>query len=164
MKKTIFAILICGVMVLEITGCKNKTTDEYIKDKIDIDISFCTIEDEQDTPGGFHGDGDYVVKANCQEEQQKILSQLNGWNEFPLSENIQLIMYGGERDDVTYSYNLAQKANIPKIDNGYYYFLNRHSDAVNEHSDDIFDKYSFNFTLVLFDTDNSMFYYYEFDT
>lgn len=162
--KKILLCLLSGICLLCITGCGNKTTDEYIKDKIDIDISYCTIEDEQDTHGGFHGDGDYIVKANCSEEQQKILNQLNGWNELPLSENLKLIMYGGERDGITYLYNLAQKANIPEINNGYYYFLNRKSDAVNEYSDDIFDKYSFNFTLVLYDKDNSMFYYYEFDT
>ena len=162
--KKVLLVLLCGVFLLGVTGCVHKTTDEYIKDEIDIDISSCVIEDEQDNHGGFHGDGDYIVRANCTENPQKILNQLNNWNNLPLSENLQLIMYGGERDGITYSYNLAQKANIPKINNGYYYFLNRKSNAVNEHSDDIFDKYSFNFTLVLYDKDNNMFYYYEFDT
>ncbi len=163
MKKILLALL-CVVCLLGVTGCVNKTTNEYIKDEIDVDISSCVIEDEQNNHGGFHGDGDYIVKANCSKEPQKILNQLNNWNNLPLSENLQLIMYGGIRDGMTYSYNLAEEANIPIIDNGYYYFLNRHRDAVNEHSDDIFNKYSFNFTLVLYDKDNNIFYYYELDT
>lgn len=162
MKKRLVFLMVC---LFSLAGCSlSQTTEEYIKDKIGIDISFCTIENEQDTHGGFHGDGDYLVKANCSGEQQKILNQLNDWNILPLSENLQLIMYGGERDGMTYSYNLAQEANIPEINNGYYYFLNRKSDATSKHSDDIFNKYSFNFTIVLYDLDTSMFYYYEFDT
>lgn len=164
MKKRLVFLIIC---LFILSGCKTKepvTVEEYIKDEIDTDISFCTIEEEKDTHGGFHGDGEYVVKANCSSEQQKILDQLDDWNKLPLPENLQLIMYGGERYGVTYSYNLAKKANIPEIINGYYYFLNRHSDAINEHSDDIFGKSSRNFTIAFYDIDTSMFYYYEEDT
>lgn len=162
MKKRLAFLIFC---IFSLSGCWfSQTTEEYVKDKIDIDISFCAIEDEQDTHGGFLGDGNYIVKANCSKEQQKILNQLNGWNSLPLSKNLQLIMYGGESGGVNYSYNLAQEANIPKINNGYYYFLNRKNDATSKHSDDIFNKYSFNFTIALYDIDTSMFYYYEFDT
>ncbi len=162
--KNILFFLLCGGCFLCVTGCVNRTTNEYIKDKIDIDISSCEIEDEQDSHGGFHGDGDYIVRANCSENSKNIIDQLNDWIELPLSENLQLIMYGGERDGITYSYDLAKQANIPQIDNGYYYFINRNRDAINKHSDDIFNEHSHNFTLAFYDKDNNMFYYYEYDT
>lgn len=94
-----------------------------------------------------------------------ILEQLKYWEKLPLSENLQLIMYGGEKDSTTYSYKLGNQNGIPKITNGYYYFLDRHNEATNKHSDkDLFDRYSFNFTIALYDIDTKIFYYYKFDT
>ena len=148
-----------------LTGCNYfQTTEEYIKNQIDIDISFCTIEDDQDKHSGFLGDGYSIIKANCSKDYQKLLKQLNHWNKFPLSENLQLVMYGGERNGMIYAYHLAEEANIPLISNGYYYFLNRNSNVKEKDSDDLFSQYSFNFTLALYDIDTNLFYYYEYDT
>ena len=40
-----------------------------------------------------------------------------------MTENLQLLMYGGEKEDHFYNYNLADASNIPEIKNGYYYFM-----------------------------------------
>ena len=74
-------------------------------------------------------------------------------------------MYGGYKGDMYYGYELAEKNGIPKIENGYYLFIDRHDSVTDEHSDeDLFSRYSFNFTIAFYDLDTNNFYYYEFDT
>lgn len=132
---------------------------------VDIDIDECKRISENDQHQGFHGDGDYILKVDCSKNNKKILKQIKKWKKLPLSDNLQLIMYGGERDNKTYGYELAKKNNIPEIKNGYYYYLDRNSNAANKHSDlSLFDRYSFNFTIVMYDLDTDILYYYEFDT
>lgn len=157
MKKTLFIILLCEVMILGLTGCNNNSTMDYINQKINIDISKCdTIADK---------DGHSFVQVDCSNNKEEIINQVNEWNDLPLSENLQLIMYGGEKDGITYEYELAKKEGIPRIKNGYYLFVDRHNESKDTDSDiDLFNRYSFNFTIVLYDKDTNNLYYYEFDT
>lgn len=54
---------------------------------------------------------------------------------------------------------------IPKITNGYYYFYDRHSSSTDKFDDtNLNNRSSWNFTLVIFDKDNNVIYYYEKDT
>ena len=67
--------------------------------------------------------------------------------------------------DMYYGYELAEKMEYPKQKNGYYLFIDRHDGVTDEHSDeDLFSRYSFNFTIAFYDLDTNNFYYYEFDT
>lgn len=168
MKKKWYLILIIFVLIVAIICFlthENYTTPEYIKKEIDLDISNCNILLNNDTHGGFLGDGEYIVKADCSNNSKDILSQITNWNEFPLSKNLRLIMYGGYKGDMYYGYELAEKNGIPEIENGYYLFIDRHDGVTDEHSDkDLFSRYSFNFTIAFYDLDTNYFYYYEFDT
>lgn len=57
------------------------------------------------------------------------------------------------------------KYSIPEINNGYYYFLDRHLEAKNKHDDtDLNNRYSRNFSLAIYDADNKIIYFYEMDT
>lgn len=161
-----FRIFIILVIISFLFADPTETTTEYVTKKTGLDVSLCEVERENDTHGGFHGDGDKLVVFNCSNNaaNSKILDQISGWNELPLSENLELIMYGGIRDGVRYSYELADKNGIPEIKNGYYYFSNRNINATSENDDDMFNQYSFNFTLLMYDSDNRKLYYYEFDT
>lgn len=153
-------ILICIFAV----ACTKESTEKYVARKTGLDLSHCEIEKDKDTHGGFHGDGEMLAIFNCNNKDEKIINQINNWDSLPLTENLELIMYGGKKDGITYNYKLASENGIPKITNGYYNFINRHSSALNESDDDIFNKYSFNFTIVLYDSDTQKMYYYEFDT
>ena len=118
MKKT-FLLMVGLVIMLNLVACSvQKGNSEYFG----FSKKVFTIEEEADTHGGFHGDGSYYLILDCSENKEKALENLSGWTELPLSENLNLIMYGGEKDGMTYSYNLAEKAKIPEIENGYYYF------------------------------------------
>lgn len=123
------------------------------------------VEEETDTHGGFHGDGSYYLMLDCSENREKALENVKGWKELPLSKNLNLIMYGGEKDGMTYGYNLAEEAKIPEIENGYYYFCDRHSESIDSSDDaNLLSRTSFNFTLAIYDSDTDRMYYLEFDT
>lgn len=124
-----------------------------------------SIVEEKDIHGGFHGDGSYYLIMDCSENKEKALEILSGWKELPLSENLSLIMYGGEKDGMAYGYNLAEEAKIPRVENGYYYFCDRHSESTNSADDsELFNRSSFNFSIAIYDSDTDKMYYFEFDT
>ena len=76
-----------------------------------------------------------------------------------------MALYDSNTNRVGYKFNLAEKAKIPAIENGFYCFLDRHSEASNPSDDaDLFDRASMNFSLALYDSDTNKFYYIEFDT
>lgn len=125
---------------------------------------FSVIE-ELDTHGGFHGDGFYYLILDCSENKQVALENVSRWEPLPLSENLALIMYGGHKDGMWHGYNLAEEANIPAIENGYYIFKDRHSDSGGSADDsELFNRQSFNFSLAIYDSDADIMYYFEFDT
>ncbi len=120
---------------------------------------------EQDTHGGFMGDGTYSLILDCSDNKEKALKTVQNWNRLPLSENLNLIMYGGEKDGTQYLYNLAEEAHMPKITNGYYVFCDRSSESKDPVDDsELFNRYSYNFSIALYDCDTDKMYYFEFDT
>lgn len=124
-----------------------------------------SVVEELDTHGGFHGDGSYYLILDCSHDREKALEKVRNWNELPLSENLKLIMYGGEKDDVAYGCELAEEAHIPKIENGYYIFEDRHSKSEDRQDDsELFNRSSYNFSLAIYDCDTDRMYYFEYDT
>lgn len=123
------------------------------------------VINEFDTHGGFHGDGSYYLILDCSENKNEALDKIKGWKKLPLSENLELIMYGGEKNGVTYGHKLAQEAHIPQIENGYYIFEDRNSESIDSTNDTkLFDRYSFNFSLAIYDCDSDKMYYFAFDS
>lgn len=133
---------------------------EILLSKINLNIYDSTIIEEKKKTG-FFGDGYYYVKIDCTIENEKILKQISNWNELPLTNNIELLLYGGEN----YNYNLSDNISLEKIENGYYYFVNNHSYATNRYSDnDLFELSSFDFIIVIYDLNNKVLHYYEYNT
>lgn len=162
-----FPIIVSIAFIFSLTGCFNRSADRYVKREIGLDVSDCTLVSDIDSHGGCHGDGERTIIFNC--SNTSILDKFDKWNTFPLPQNLDLIMYGGEKNGEQYEYELAIKNNIPKIDNGYYYFIDRYTkyykDYPDIHSaDKIFDRGSYNFTLVVYDPKDNNLYYFEFDT
>ena len=74
-------------------------------------------------------------------------------------------MYGGEKNGVSYAYDLAEEAHWPIINNGVYKFVDRHSEAVDKSDDaSLFERHSYNFSIAAYDLDTNILYYFEFDT
>lgn len=161
--KTTVIITLFIALVLCLSACFSYTSPLEAYYNISKD-DFIVI-DEEDTHGGFHGDGTYYLILDCSENKGHASEIISTWSELPMSENLQLIMYGGKKNGVSYNYNLAKKAKLPVIENGFYRFYDRHDKSVNPSDDsDIFDRHSFNFSLAVYDSDTDIMYYFEFDT
>ena len=91
---------------------------------------------------------------------------IEDWKQLPLTENLQIIMYGGEKDGISYAPKLPEEAHWPIISNGVYKFVDRYSEFVADRSDDanLFDRHSYNFSVAVYDFDTDKLYYFEFDT
>ena len=123
------------------------------------------VVDQLDTHGGFMGDGAYYLILDCSENRAAALEKIKAWKPLPMSESLQLLMYGGEKDGIIYGYNMAERGNIPKVENGYYWFEDRHSESKNSEDDsEIFDRHSMNFSIAVYDCDADRLYYFEFDS
>lgn len=161
--KAIISIMIVLLFVSFLTAChslKESDSDYFGFSKKDF-----TTVDELNTRVGFLGDGSYYLILDCNENKEKALDIISDWNKLPLSENLTLIMYGGEKNGMNYSYDLAEEAKIPEVKNGYYCFYDRHQSSVSPTDDsELFSRSSYNFSLGVYDTDTDIFYYFEFDT
>ena len=172
----IFLIILTPILFLmSIVACEiielnlNYVSDEEllfnsVKEETKIDFSACKIINAKDTHGGILGDGELFEKYNCKNLNVSS-NQLEKLNRLPLSKNLNIMIYGDEElqhsgvaDDI-----------IPKIENGYYYFIDnysrRYEDLDDIHSDEnLLDRYSSNFSLLIYDVDEKYLYYYELDT
>lgn len=124
----------------------------YLKTHLHVDIGPAVILMDHDTHGGFHGDGSYLLIADCSQSRDSFLEQTKDWSLLPLPEE------------------LAQAVSqVPQFSEdfsqGRWYFQDRHS-----HTSDPSDyallhsRYSYNFTLAVYDTARDLLYYYELDT
>lgn len=158
MKRKISKILI--IFILMLTGCKFNSY--HILKNIEIDNDSCKIVRESESHGGFLGDGDYFVKIICNDFNYDKLS--NHWKELPLSKSLQEVI-DMKWCDSRECMNLYEKYNISPITNGYYYFIDRHSESKNKYDDtNLNNRSSWNFTLGIIDKDSNSIYYYELDT
>ena len=150
-KLTLYVLCLALLLGMVISG------DTYVEELKELFI----IVEEEDTHGGFHGDGTYFLALDCSQNKEVAIQMVNSWNAFPLSENMQTILYGSENR----SSLLAEETNIPEITNGYYYFCDRHSESTDASDDtELFHRASYNFTLMIYDSDTDRLYYVEFDT
>lgn len=98
----------------------------------------------------FHGDGSFTVPER------------GFWHELPLTETLSAMVYD-YRTELLRDGN--DRARIPEVENGYYFFYDRHSKSLSPFRDeDLFSRSSFNFTLAIYDADTLTLYYYELDT
>ena len=156
----LLGLILLAIAIFNLTILYKPDTKQHIKNELNLDISSCTIIKEENTHGGFHGDGEYFAKANCK-DNNKILKQLSKWKSFPLPKVLNQIVYGDEKT----TNSLAKEKEIPKINNGLYYFVDRHSGwPIPTDGSNIFDRYSFNYTFAIYDKDTKKLYYYELDT
>lgn len=123
-----------------------------------------TVVTETDSHGGFLGDGLYTLVLDCGQNRDRALETVEGWKPLPLSEPLRLMMYGGEKDGTVYDY-LGEESLLPEIENGWYFFEDRHSES-RDPADDapLLDRYSFNFSLAVYDADTDILYYFALDT
>ena len=171
MKKA-FIFLIAIFLLCNLVSCSGTATNqEIISNELGIDIASGNIETYTDTHGGFHGDGETYSKITFSDDSfYNEIKNNTDWSPFPLTPNLTVVVYGGTdpNGDSWESFIKDKNDNtlIPEITNGYYFFIDRHSDFKNNKKDDskIFDRHSMNFTLAIYDITSKTLYFYAIDT
>lgn len=165
--------IVLMLVMIFVAGCNKNDILSEMSENMEIDVSNGTIVNDTDSHGGFHGDGLRVAQISFDDDT--ILEEIENsdhWSTMPLSENITALVYGiayeeenSEKSVGPYLTDEEGKTVIPEIQNGYYYFYDRHPECKEPYEDmDVLGRGSFNFILALYDTDNKVLYYVEFDT
>ena len=126
---------------------------------IEIPIPIFAKMEEKDMHGGFHGDGETLAKFYFSDKQAKELtsniSNNSHWNNLPIPEILQECAYNSIDEDIE----------NPFINNGYWIFLDRHSEAIDKYYyNEIFNRASLNYSIATFDIDSNVLYIYSLDT
>lgn len=133
----------------------------WISRRIEVFVPFSVKLEYEDSHGGFHGDGECLVKVFFSEEQahefKEKIEKNTHWNKLPMSERLQNCV----------SLYAEEGKNMPIIENGYWFYLDRHSEADNKYDEN--ERYeefraSRNYSVAVFDTDENILYFYELDT
>ena len=124
-----------------------------------IDFSGGYVINATDSHSGFLGDGTtYVEIAYYDEAVAENIAQNGRWKPLPVSDDIYKVIY-------TDHFEAIRNYGIPKIKNGYYFFYDRSDEATDPYDETKFyDRYSYNFTVALYDNDTNRLYYIEADT
>ena len=170
MKKTIsFIMILTMIFTLSACGTKESKKPQFdISEMIGIEIldEDMKMINHIETHGGFHGDGTtfYSMEIINDDTIEEIKSE---WKELPLTENLTALVYGLEDETSSIGPYISEdgEALFPNVENGYYYFFDRHDES-EDHFDDVnvLSRHSFNFVIAIFDTDTNRLYYSKFDT
>ena len=162
MKKTISFIMIAA-LIFTLSACgtndNNKKTILDISEMLDIEISQESVIGMQNDDNGF-----VSLEITDTNTVDEIKSE---WKELPLTENLTALVYGLEDETSSIGPYISEdgEALFPKVENGYYYFYDRHSES-KDHFDDtnVLARHSFNFVIAIFDADTNRMYYSKLDT
>ena len=163
--------MLLAVCLIALSGCsKSESITDIITNTVGIELTNAEYATRIDTHDGFHGDGNTIVTIPVPSES--VLAQIQSnpaWHSLPLSENLTALVYGIKDDNASVGPYItvddSQTPAVPEITNGYYFFLDRHSQSTDPHDDtNVLSRASFNLTIAIYDCDTEILYYLEFDT
>lgn len=144
-------------MFLSLCGCKSDVLSD-VSGAVGVDVTSGKLDVKKDTHGGFLGDGATYYKITF--ETDACLNEIRNsseWTPLPLTENLQ--------DCLTGHSTLWGELPVPEITNGYYCFIDRHSEATDKKDDTaLHHRASYNYTLALYDADTNTMFYLKIDT
>jgi hypothetical protein len=135
-----------------------------------VDVSDGTLISQLDDHG-FFGDGTSFAQISFSDTD--CLNEIREsavWKPLPLTDMLRaLVMSRTEENGIdTYSPMISDEngqSYFPAVTNGYYFFVDRQSEGSDtEDESEILNRYSFNFTIAIYDADTNMLYYLEIDT
>lgn len=161
----------CAVLSMTLVGCKKNVKLQHLSDTVGLSVPAVSSMEWVDTHGGLYGDGTTFCKVVLDDENAKNLQeqieQNASWHPFPLSENVYIALYGGEKDAVRYTSIVSSEDKIPvmpKVLNGYWYFYDRHDKSTDPQDDAaLFERYSYHFDIAVYDPDQQTLYTYMLD-
>jgi len=160
-KKWMWRAAVAVVLLAVFINCLTPPSiQKKISRALALDVSAGTVLAQSESHGGFHGDGmTYVALYFENDRVQSKIAENGGWKALPLSENLARLVRGLPTEE------LDSKSRILGVRNGYYCFLDRQADRTDRHDDtDVLNRYSFNFTIAVYDADADILYYVVLDT
>lgn len=155
--------------VLGIAGCESRNVLDSVSDTLEVDVGKGAVLSESDSHGGFQGDGTaYAVISFSDADCLNQIVESAAWRPLPLSEHLTALIYGQEGENGKLGPMLCDRDGEPlppRIQNGYYCFVDRHPLSQDKKDDsDVFSRSSYNFSVGIYDTDTDTLYYMELDT
>ena len=155
MKRFLTLVLILYVLLYALPSCevggRKGNRLSRIERVLGVDLSAGTLIHFEDSHGGFHGDGltAAVVELSGLVEG---LEDAPGWKPLPMSVNAaQAVGLCGDEG--------------ASIEEGFYFLYDRHRESENPYDDtELCNRYSWNFTAAVYDSQNGRLYFYQFDT
>lgn len=163
-------VLLISIIFVMSKGREFRKIQRYVSEVIDVNVLDGELLVNYDDHGGFLGDGEIFIKIKMPNNRCLDVMKTNPkWLPLPFSSNISRVVYGIESKEFSASsmirYHDSDEVLIPPIKNGYYYFFDRHTESKNPKDDtELFNRCSYNFTLVIYDTDERMLYFIYYDT
>lgn len=137
MRKT-FSLTCIIAIIIFVTGCNPKKSTREISNTLGVDLSSGIISQSVDS----HGDGNtYLEMTFSDTEGESIIETIKmneDWNTLPLTDNLNIALYGKETPTGSYGPYVTSDDGKPVfliVENGYYFFLDRHSKSVDMKDD-----------------------------
>lgn len=159
-------VRLAGVLII-VMGCliRSGTGGDFwhfrITEVLGVDVARGTVVESFDDHSGFHGDGTrYAVLSFEDDELEQVISAPGGWHVLPLTENLQVLVYGTATETTATGPFIGTV--IPEVKSGYYYFYDRQGDTSEDAQ--VLTRPSFNYTIAIYDADADRLFYCEYDT
>lgn len=171
-QKRLYVVLVISVLLFSLCGCRGEKSNSVLRNiskVIGVDISSGEVLSESDSHGGFHGDGLAVIEIQFTDTAlSEQIEENEEWNLLPLTETLTALVYGIQTENSSVG-PMIHDGNgtplIPAVENGYYFFRDRHSQSTDPKNDSgVLGRGSYNFTIAIFDADHQILYYMELDT
>ncbi len=163
MKRRMFETVLAVALSLLLNACSPESQRrDAIGDILGLRLSGGTEVLYEDTHGGFHGDGYTRAVYDFEEDLAEAIAENQGWTALPTTSGLIPLLNGSaggpfeRREGVPF---------FPQSKEGFYYFRDRHSEAVDDREEGRWDsRSSWNFTLAIYDKATCRLYYVAFDT
>lgn len=171
MKQTLCILMVFALLAC-LAGCGSTDIRRELSETLGVDLTGAAILEENDTHGGFHGDGTTCIALELTAPQKEAVLAAAAmdphWHDLPLSETAEILLYGAESANGIsgpYLHDGSYTPLVPEITGGCWFFLDRHSGASDGVSDEnVLQRSSLNFTIALYDADTGILYYLKMDT
>ena len=153
-KCVLLTLLLAAMMSLG--GCGEKTVQETLSKKLNLNLTVGEIVAQSDSHEGFHGDGFALVVLRFSDDRVgKELGWNEDWLELPMPEALDELM-----DRIPEAYRPEQD-----VHSGYYFFEDRYSQTY-DRSDPkaALRRGNVNFTAAVYDSETRTLYYCEADS
>jgi len=152
-----FLTVVFSAMVL--TGCMGNSM-QPLEEQLCLDLSSCTVQEDTDTHGGFHGDGTRITIFSIPEDElpamiDAVKDEPVLWKSLPIDPLLAGKFWGEnpyfERDEGGEAF--------PQPKTGYYCVIDRQ-----EGSGDMWERPSHNFTFAVLDSQNALISIFQYDS